>query len=75
MPEAPVNVDRRPVLRQHQIRVARNLVTAQTIPEAQRVQIAPNLQLWSRIMGLDRPHDLGSSLRAEHVCHRVCLFA
>ena len=57
MPETAMNEDGRPVLRQHQVGLARQILAVQSEPESRSVQGAPNEQLSRRVLALDPSHD------------------
>lgn len=67
MPEAAVDKDARPVLRQHHIRTPRQLLYMNAEAEPLRMEIPAHRHLRPRVLGPDMRHAIVPLLR----CHRV----
>jgi hypothetical protein len=70
MPEAAVNEDYSPMLREHKVRFARQALVMKEIAKASRMQALPNNQFGLRILAPDACHHPASYLSRNDVSHR-----
>lgn len=69
MKEAPVDEDRRSVLRKHNVRASGKLPDVQSIPESLGEQESPDQQLRLGIHSPDSRHVSAASLRGVNISH------
>jgi hypothetical protein len=69
VPEAPVDENYCPVLRENQIRSPRQSLVMKSIPESEAVEVSAHYQLWLRVPTPYPRHELGALCPRELVSH------
>jgi hypothetical protein len=69
MPEATMHEDDGAVLRQHDVRLARDALRMKAITKAERMQGPAERQFGLRVLSADPGHHAGAGLAVDDVCH------